>query len=191
MAATIPIRSKQDIRRLVNYYTERGQLRNSLLIVVGLHTALRISDILSLRWEQFLTPDGTLNSHITLTERKTGKAKTIRLHAQILVTLKRYLAEFGGQPSGFIFSSPRKEGCPLVRSTAWRIIRAAVLALGLSGVIACHSLRKTFGYHARKAGTELAVLMEVFNHSSFAVTQRYIGIAQDELDDAYTNLELA
>ena len=47
---------------------------------------------------------------------------------------------------------------------------------------AAHTLRKTFGYHMHQQGVSLATLKEIFNHSSEAVTARYIGINQDIQD---------
>ena len=45
-----PLRSIKDINKLKNYFLERGEYRNYLLVTVGLNTALRISDILKLKW---------------------------------------------------------------------------------------------------------------------------------------------
>ena len=50
----------------------------------------------------------------------------------------------------------------------------------------CHSLRKTFGrqvYNMNNENAELALvkLMELFNHSSIAITKRYLGLRQEEL----------
>ena len=54
----------------------------------------------------------------------------------------------------------------------------------------CHSLRKTFGrqvYNMNSDNSELALvkLMELFNHSSLAITKRYLGLRQEEILQAY------
>ena len=79
-------------------------------------------------------------------------------------------------------------GKALYRAHAYRIIRTAGKSISLPGRISCHSLRKTFGYHAWKKGTSPAVLMEIFNHSSLAVTRRYLGICQDDLNVVYMSM---
>ena len=73
---------------------------------------------------------------------------------------------------------------------AWRIIHAAVEALGIAGKIACHSLRKTWGYHAWNKGISPVVIMTIYNHSSFKVTMKYLGVEQDDLNEAYLKMEL-
>ena len=57
----------------------------------------------------------------------------------------------------------------------------------------CHSLRKTFGrqvYNMNSDNAELALvkLMELFNHSSVAITKRYLGLRQEELLNTYDSL---
>lgn len=63
-------------------------------------------------------------------------------------------------------------------------------ALKIEGRIGCHGLRKTLGYHASKAKTPQAVLMEIYRHSSWAVTKRYLDITQDEIDAVYLKVPL-
>ena len=79
-------------------------------------------------------------------------------------------------------------GKQLSRVQAWRIIRKAAEECNLSGVISPHSLRKTFGYQAWQHGIQPVMLMEIYNHSSFAITKRYLGIQQDDRDEVFRNI---
>jgi integrase len=188
MAMTEPIRDKKVLRQLAGYWLQRGNLRNYTLIVLGACTALRVGDLLRLTWEDVYDSEREeFCTHITLTERKTGKEKRIALNAQAIKALRLYLP---CRQSAFLFASVRKTAAPISRVQAWRIIRAAAEAIGASGRIACHSLRKTFGYWAWKSGVLPVMLMDIFNHSSFEITRRYLGISQDDRDSVYLSMAL-
>ena len=46
-----PIRKQEDLENFKRYYQEiRPNARNQLLVILGLNTALRVSDLLSLQW---------------------------------------------------------------------------------------------------------------------------------------------
>ena len=62
--------------------------------------------------------------------------------------------------------------------------------VGLNDGIGTHTLRKTFGYHLYKKGVALEYIQKMLNHSSPAITLRYIGITQDQLNDIYVELNL-
>ena len=62
------------------------------------------------------------------------------------------------------------------------------------GNISTHSLKKTFGRKVfegagEQAEVALVRLMELFNHSSVAITKRYLGIRQQELMATYDLLD--
>ena len=186
MIAVEPIRNKKDIKAISNYYKKRGDFRNYLLIVVGLHTALRISDILRLTWEDVYNFDTkTFKERITIIEKKTKKTKTIALNKKILKALELYFKKYKSKHKEPIFLSKRGTGKAISRIQAYRIIRHASEKVKLKVRASCHSLRKTFGYHAWKNNESLAVIMAVFNHSSIAITRRYLGICQDDQDKLY------
>ncbi|MCL2287167.1 MAG: tyrosine-type recombinase/integrase [Firmicutes bacterium] len=186
MSTTQPIRDISHVRALTNYYLNLGQHRNHLLILFGLHTALRIGDLLTIRWRDVYDfgqkcPRKTL----TIKEQKTGKSKTLALNAKIVKALKHSAAT--AKPHEFLFANPHT-GKAITRTQARRIIQAAGEAINLPSGISCHSLRKTFGYHAWQNGISPAVIMEIYNHSNLNHTRRYLGVVQDDLDKVYMEL---
>ena len=149
---------------------------------------LRPSDLLRLTWNHVYDEEQrTFRSHIILTEKKTQKQRTIAINRQVVAALRLLLPNRRGS---FIFASNRKEEKAISRVQAWRIIRVAAEAVGEIERIALYSLRKTAGYHAWKAGVSPVVLMDIYNHTSYAVTRRYLGVSQDDRDEVYLSLSL-
>lgn len=170
---------------LIRKLAKDGNYKMSLLIALGCFTGLRISDILALRWKRILHV-----SEFTITEKKTGKQRTLRLNPQ----LQRHIAECYEQ------INPIGTSAPILvsqKGTIFTIQRINVMLKEIKrryhlrvGNFSCHSLRKTFGrqvYTMSGDSAELALvkLMELFNHSSIAITKRYLGLRQEEILETY------
>ena len=170
---------------LIRKLAKDGNYKMSLLIALGCFTGLRISDILSLRWNQVLDTD-----EFTIIEHKTKKKRTIRVNVQLKKHIKdcyEHIKPVGiNAPilisqKGTVFSIQRING---VLKEIKRKYRLQI------GNFSCHSLRKTFGrqvYNMNGNNSELALvkLMELFNHSSVSITKRYLGLRQEELLNTY------
>lgn len=192
MSTAQPIRDLKELESLKNYYlTVHPNFRNYTLISAGINTALRIGDILSLKWKDVYNfRTNTFLKHITLIECKTGKESCIIINQSLRRALELYLEILKHpEPDNYIFYG-KNPASPLSRSQAFRIITQASSELHLSEHISCHSLRKTFGYHAWTSGASPTVLMIIYNHSSFSITKRYLGIEQDDKDQIFLNLNL-
>jgi integrase len=187
MKTTQPIRNKNQVRELASYYLKRGEIRNHVLIVLGVHTALRISDLRRLTWDDVYDFEHKrFLGSVTLKEKKTGKSKSVLLNAKMIAALTLYLS--AAKPGRPLLLSRKGVNKAISRQQAHHIISGGAEALGFTFKVSCHSLRKTFGYLAWKSEVSLAVIMKIYNHSSLAVTQRYLGITQDDLDDCYRKL---
>jgi len=192
-----PIRKPEDLENLKSYYKVKvPNPRNYLLIIMGLNTALRISDILQLQWKDVYDfKNNCLNEHIIIVEQKTGKYSSIAVNESLENALEKYrnvLISRGKiiKPETYIYESFGFDNQPISRVQAFRIIKKAANACNISGVVSCHSLRKTFGYHAWKQGISPVLLMNIYNHSSFVVTQRYLGIEQDDRDNVFKTITI-
>ena len=192
MATTQPIKHKKELQALRDYYLmQKPNLRNYALIVTGINTALRIGDTLQLTWSD-VYDDGTgkFRPHIVVREDKTGKENIIAINQNVIEALTKYRDSLADpRPSHYIFCGWHPEA-PLSRYQAFRIIKQACAVLHLPQNIACHSLRKTFGYHAWLAGANPIILMQIYNRSSFRVTKRYLGIEQDDKDQVFLQMNL-
>jgi integrase len=183
-----PIRSKQQIRELASYFLERGEIRNHVLVVMGVHTALRIGDLLKLTWDDVYDFERErIRESLTIVEEKTGKSKNVLLNKSIVAALTAY--KFAAERGRPLILSRKGSDKAVSRQQAHRIVSGGAKALGFTYEVSCHSLRKTFGYLAWKSGLSPAVIMKIYNHSSLAVTQRYLGVTQDDLDECYRRLE--
>jgi len=189
MATTQPIRDKKQTKELAKYFFERGEIRNYVMVVLAMHTGLRIGDILKLTWEDVYDfKQNRVKDAITITEKKTRKPKTIKFGNKILKALGHY-AKTNAKSGCFLIENTRTSKA-ISRIQAYRIIRKAAEKLKFALKVSCHSLRKTFGYHAWKTGTSPVLIMKIFNHSSLAVTERYLGITQDDMDIVYLSMKL-
>lgn len=105
---------------------------------------------------------------------------------QALTLYRNSISDLSEQAFIFCGKTPDR---PLCRSQAYRIIKNACHQLRLPDNISCHSLRKTFGYRLQ-AGVNPAILMLIYNHLSFQVTKRYLGIDQDDKDNIFLEINL-
>ena len=190
---TTPIRNRSEILKMKEYYRKAGRTRDYVLFVMGINTALRISDLIALRWKDVYNYlEGVYVRHIYLQEQKTGKRNCIALNQSAAEALELLRGKRGVkcEPEEYIFYSGNNRRTHISRNRAWHIIKDASRELGIEGNISCHSLRKTFGYHAWKVGTPPAVIMGIYNHSSIAITKRYLSITQDDYDEVFNSVNL-
>lgn len=174
---------------LVRRLFKDGKYRMSLLVACGCFFGLRISDLLSLTWEQVLGESFSLN------EKKTGKHREIKVNAGVREHISECYAALKIKDSMekcFL----NKYGDVISVQRVNVILKEIRVKYGLVGVkhFSTHSFRKTFGRKVVEMAGEnsemaLIKLAELFNHSNTAITRRYLGLRQQELREVYDSLD--
>lgn len=178
-----PIRRPEDIKSIKKMLAANP--RDYLLFTMGINNGLRIGDLLALKIEQVrgVKPGDT----IKVREQKTGKDNILVINKATFKALQDYLSMRKPTTDEHLFQS-RKSGLPLSVSYVNRLVKSWCSQINLRGNYGTHTLRKTFGFVQRtQYGVGFELLCKRFNHSSPAVTMRYLGIEDKEINGILMN----
>lgn len=158
-----------------------GKPRDVMLFTFGLNTGLRVSDILPLK-----VGDLRGKSSVRIREKKTKKYRTVYINERLQEEIESYTRLMGDE--AYMFPS-QKGSNPISSTQAYRILQKAAKLLDRDD-IGTHTMRKTFGYMHYKRNKDVAVLQEIFNHSTPDITLRYIGITDEEIERSQEGMYL-
>ena len=151
--------------------------RIAAALMLEANLGLRISDILRLRLSD-IVKDGS-RYRLAITEQKTGKQREFTVPLALYQWIRIYSEDNGIRKDEPLF--------PLTERQIQKHLKLVCDFCGYTG-ISTHSFRKFFATEIYKAnGYNVALVQKLLQHSSTAVTQRYIGIQQKELEAAIEN----
>lgn len=179
-----PIKNINKVKEIL-VYAKKNNERDYVMLELGFHTGLRISDILDLKIQDVQDKKGSIKKYLILREGKTNKFKRIKLNQEVRDCLKNYCKDKDN--FDYLIKSREHINKPITRQRAYQIITEIGGMFDIED-LGCHSLRKTFGYLYYKKTKDIALLQKLFNHSSQFITLRYIGIEQQALDKALDDM---
>ena len=183
-----PIKSTRDINKIKQYLYGKENKRDYCIFVVGINVGLRAGDLLSLKIND-VTDGNTIFDTVTIKEQKTGKTRNFALNKNAKEAIQVYINSLADCDfNDYLFKS-RKGGHLGVRPLH-HIIKTLTKDLGIKGNFGTHTLRKTMAYHRYVNNVPLETLQKLLNHSSSAITLRYIGITQKVIIDCYNAVNL-
>lgn len=199
-----PIKSLEDIDRISSYLISRGRYRDNMLFICGINFGLRISDLLTLRFCHLINDDLSFKDQFPILEKKTKNTRKVKMNRWLSVNdavveaVTLYLTNVPSKLDDFMFRSEahngKSKGNALSRMSVDRILKEIGETLGIEAHMSSHTLRKTFGYHQMAMSghdpRKLLVLQKIFGHSSASQTMTYIGITDEEIHEAYRQLNL-
>lgn len=192
MKEVSPIKDLDDVRLIYRRFRKWGRYREAELVVFGCNVAMRISDILKLKFSdiRYTVHKGKDVGVIETKEMKTGKMRKVLINSRAIEAVKNLQNLY--PESVYLFESDgnRARGKPLSRQWVSQKLIEVRESLDLDYRLNTHSLRKTFGYHAYKQGTDINTLQKLFNHASVKDTMRYIGITEEQVNDVYLLMDI-
>lgn len=175
---------------------EKNKIRQLVLFSIWINSALRISDLLSLKVKHVFSSTWEVRENFELKEAKTWKSHKVSIPKKTRQALELYKITYPtivSNSENYIFfraKSNTKWQNSISRIQWWKYIWQWCSIVWLKGNYWWHTLRKTRGYQARKKWVSLNLIQHKLNHSSQSVTLRYLWITQEEVDDAVNNLDL-
>ena len=178
-----PIRRMKDIQAISKLLSDNP--RNNLLFVMGTNNGLRTGDLLKLKVGD--VKGMKVGDTLIIKEGKTGKRNMLVMNKSIHKSLQIYLEALKPMDDDFLFAS-RKGKRSITVQCVNNMVKQWTRTINLRGNYGAHSLRKTWGYVQRTVyGVGFEILCKRFNHSSPAITMRYLGIEDKEIQNILMN----
>ena len=132
-------------------------------------TALRLSDVLSLRLSEIVCDNNRLR--LEKIEKKTKKRRIFTIKQEIY----DYLTLIAKQDRIFSLSARRVQ----------QVLALACSDLGIdNSSIGSHSFRKFFATEIYNQNHDIYLVSQLLQHSSIATTQRYISVSSEAIERA-------
>lgn len=180
-----PIRDLRDVARIKRML--RPNPRDYLLFVMGVNTAYRINELLSLKVRHVIY--GVPGHIIDLKQSKQDQYRAVMINEAVSYAVAKWLeAHPDPRPSGPLFPS-QKTGAALTVPAAIGLVKSWCADAGLVGAYSSHTLRKTWAYSQRVHFKEPIVLISrALGHSSVEETVTYLGLVPEEVRALYLNV---
>ena len=153
--------------------------RNYTIFQVGKATLLRVSDVLALRRNEIFNDDGTIKKNAYIRDKKTDKPNTLYLKPvnQDLIDYLQWLNENKIQ-SDWLFPSIKHTDRHITEKQFYKIMAKTGDLLGIN-YLGTHTMRKTGAYRVyTQTNYNIGLVMSLLNHSSEAMTLKYLGLDQ-------------
>jgi len=194
-AAPIPVNGKVPPRRMKNaalrsreYLTQdeverlmdaagkvgRHCHRDRTLILIAFRHALRVYELVSLRWDQVDLKQGLLH----VRRAKNGSPSTHPIRGPEIRALRRLKRDYPDTP--YVFFTERKS--PLTTSSVRKIISRAGEKAGIGFPVHPHMLRHACGFYLANEGHDTRAIQHYMGHKNIQHTVRYTELAADRFN---------
>ena len=166
-----------EVERLMDAAKEVGRYghRDKTLILIAYRHALRVSELVSLRWDMVDLKKGLLH----VSRLKNGIDSVHPVRGPELRALRRLQREYPGSP--YIFVTER--GGPMTDSNVRKMIKKAGDKAQLGFPVHPHMLRHSAGYKLANDGQDTRAIQHFMGHRNIQHTVRYTELSPHRFKD--------
>lgn len=153
----------------------RPNHRIAAALMMETNLGLRIGDILQLKLSDIVRDGGRYRLNIV--EEKTGKKRTFTVPPAVYAWIRDYADQNGIEKSERLF--------PVTVRAVQKHLKLVCDYLEIEEDISTHSFRKLFATTLYNENNhDLVLVQNLLQHSSPAITRRYIGISEERMEQA-------
>jgi integrase/recombinase XerD len=156
--------------------------KHKLLLLVGYGAGLRVSEIVTLRWNDILFDEFKIH----IKNAKGKKDRIVMLPYSIVASLKLYKELYKGKE--YVFEG-QFAGEPYSSRSTQEVMKEALKKAGLEKKATVHTLRHSFATHLLENGTDIRYIQKFLGHSSIKTTTVYTHLTQSAVDKIQSPLD--
>ncbi len=153
--------------------------RDATLILLGFRHGLRVSELVSVRWDQVELKAGRLH----VRRVKNGSPSVHPLRGPEIRALRRLKRDYPDSP--YVLTTERQG--PLTASTVQRIIARAGKLAEIPFPVHPHMLRHACGYKLANDGHDTRAIQQYLGHKNITHTVRYTELSSDRFNGFWTD----
>ncbi len=167
--------SEKEVSALLDAAKKKGRHghRDATLILLAYRHALRVSELVALRWDQIDLSQGLLH----VSRAKNGTPSTHPLRGPEIRALRRLQRDYSGP---YVFVTERKG--PLTTSAVRKIIARAGERARIGFPVHPHMLRHACGFKLANDGHDTRAIQHYLGHKNIQHTVRYTELAPDRFN---------
>ena len=156
----------------------RHRHRDRTMVLLAYRHGLRVSELVSLRWDQVDLKQG----HLYVTRLKNGTPSTHPLRGPEIRALRRLRREYSGP---YLFVTER--GGPITASTVRKMVKRAGEKADLEFPVHPHMLRHATGFYLANEGHDTRAIQHYLGHKQIQHTVKYTEMASDRFNDFWSD----
>ena len=154
--------------------TGRHRHRDATLILLAYRHGLRVTELVSLRWDQIDLKQGLLH----VNRIKNGTASTHPIRGPEIRALRKLQREYPDTP--YVFVTERKG--PMTTSTIRKMVSRAGEKSAIGFPVHPHMLRHACGFKLANDGQDTRALQHYLGHKNIQHTVRYTELTSKRFD---------